>query len=228
MTGVGRAARALGVDAAGKHGWVGVVVDADGFAGACTGSLLEILDGAGDVAAIGVDIPIGDGPGRHLVDTAARKVLGPRAPSVFSPPPLWALDHGDHAAANLALVAEGRPRVSRQAWNLLPKMREAFDLAERDGRVHEVHPEVSFRMMAADPLAWPKLSWNGLRQRQALLAGEGIVLSDELKAIGTVAADDLLDAAAVAWSARRIASGDARSLTDPPQRHDGRDVAIWY
>ena len=43
------------------------------------------------------------------------------------------------------------------------------------------------------------------------------------------ARDDLLDAAAVAWSARRIAAGRAAVLTSPAQRaDDGAEIAIRY
>ena len=41
------------------------------------------------------------------------------------------------------------------------------------------------------------------------------------------AADDVVDAAIVAWSARRIARGEARPLPDPPEVAHGRPVAIW-
>jgi predicted RNase H-like nuclease len=40
---------------------------------------------------------------------------------------------------------------------------------------------------------------------------------------------DTLDAAAVAWSARRIAAGEAAVLPDPPQRDErGGEIAIRY
>jgi predicted RNase H-like nuclease len=43
------------------------------------------------------------------------------------------------------------------------------------------------------------------------------------------AKDDLLDAAAVAWSAGRIAAGTAVTLSDPDQcADDGREIAIRY
>jgi predicted RNase H-like nuclease len=38
----------------------------------------------------------------------------------------------------------------------------------------------------------------------------------------------VLDAAAAAWSAHRIATGCAVSYPDPPQRtDDGDEIAIW-
>ena len=40
--------------------------------------------------------------------------------------------------------------------------------------------------------------------------------------------DDLLDAAAAAWTARRVLAGSARPLPDPPEvDSSGRPVAIW-
>ncbi len=44
-----------------------------------------------------------------------------------------------------------------------------------------------------------------------------------------LAEHDLLDAAAVAWSARRIAAGTAKILTDQAQRADDNgEIAIRY
>jgi predicted RNase H-like nuclease len=40
--------------------------------------------------------------------------------------------------------------------------------------------------------------------------------------------DDVLDAAAAAWSACRILNGQAKSLPDPPEVVDGYPVAVWY
>jgi len=73
----------------------------------------------------------------------------------------------------------------------------------------------------------PKRTWNGLMERRRVLAGAGIEVPAALPA-GTAAADDVLDAAAVAWTAARKARGEARTLPDDPPWHDGRPVAIWY
>jgi predicted RNase H-like nuclease len=43
-----------------------------------------------------------------------------------------------------------------------------------------------------------------------------------------VAVDDVLDAAAAAWTACEVLAGTAVSLSDPPQRFsDGLPAAIW-
>ncbi|WP_370462421.1 DUF429 domain-containing protein [Nocardiopsis sp. FR6] len=57
----------------------------------------------------------------------------------------------------------------------------------------------------------------------------GWVLPGDLGASGEVAADDVLDAAAAAWSAYRIAVDRARSCPTPVQTDaSGRPIAIWY
>jgi len=222
------AGRVVGIDAAGKHGWVGVVLDADGFLGARLGSLREIIDSAEPVDAVGVDIPIGHvAAASRRADVEARGLIGPRASSVFAAPPAETLGAASYHEANQVLAAMGVPKLSRQAWALVPKIVEAAGIAAADTRVFEVHPEVSFRELAGDYLAWSKKSWNGLLRRRRLLADAGVVLPDDIPAVAGAAADDIVDAAVVAWSARRIAAGTARSIPDPPEKHGGRQVAIW-
>jgi predicted RNase H-like nuclease len=105
---------------------------------------------------------------------------------------------------------------------------------EPDGRrnlsappVWEVHPEVSFSLLAGGHLP-PKNSWNGAARRHRLLRDAGVVLPDDLQAAGRVKVDDVLDAAAVAWSCRRLLRGEGRSWPDPPQvGPDGWPIAIW-
>lgn len=221
--------RVLGVDAAGKYGWLGVVVDDEGLVGARTGSLVELIGWAEPVAVIGVDIPIGHvAGGVRRADVEARRFVGPRGASVFAAPPADALGAPSYAEANATLRALGVPMLSRQAWALVPKMAETAAVAVLDPRVVEIHPEVSFRALAGEHLPWSKKSWNGLLLRRRLLAGAGIVLPDVIAEVHGAVADDVVDAAVVAWSARRIAAGTACTLPDPPEDSDGHAVAIWY
>ncbi|MFI6764988.1 DUF429 domain-containing protein [Streptomyces sp. NPDC050355] len=61
---------------------------------------------------------------------------------------------------------------------------------------------------------------------RSLLPG---ALPDDLGDAGRTPPDDVLDAAAAAWTAHRIACGRARSVPNPPERDaGGRPVAIWY
>ena len=232
---------ALGVDAAGPHGWAGVVVGAGGFRAALVAPTLAglIAEAEADLgvpmAVVGVDIPIGlvEAPRRHA-DVAARAYVGARRSSVFWTPHRAAIDAADQAAANVVLGELGMPGVSAQAWNLVPRIRDAAAVAAADDRVVEVFPEASFRAMAGTDLAHGKKVAAGALQRLALLASADppIVLPSDpavLGPAGSVALDDLFDAAAAAWTAWRVAHGLAEALGDPAERDasSGRRIAVW-
>ncbi len=87
---------------------------------------------------------------------------------------------------------------------------------------------MSFCELAGEPLAWSKKSWNGLLYRRRLLVEAGVAVPDVIAETAGAVADDIVDAAVAAWSARRIAAGTARTIPDPPEEHGGRQVAIWY
>ena len=110
-----------------------------------------------------------------------------------------------------------------------PKRPADGPIAYPGGRIIEVHPEASFCELVGKPLEHSKKSWNGMMQRMRALEAAGISVPTELGEIGGVAVDDVLDAAAVAWTANRYAEHRARSL--PPRelwQHDGhRVIAIW-
>ncbi|MBT8240103.1 MAG: DUF429 domain-containing protein [Acidimicrobiia bacterium] len=222
--------RSLGVDVAGRFGWVGVLIDDSGFAGSRVGSLAEVIHWSEPVAAIGVDIPIGTLPGgRRLADAAAREFVGPRRSSVFNGPPTEAITHDSYEEANRELRAHGYPRMSRQTWGLRARMLEAEALALEDDRLIEVHPEVSFCSLNRAHLAWSKKSWNGQMLRVRLLDDAGITFPDDLGVAGSVPVDDLLDAAAAAWSAHRRAYGRAVPLPEVEEFDArGHRLAIWY
>jgi predicted RNase H-like nuclease len=74
-----------------------------------------------------------------------------------------------------------------------------------------------------------KRTREGARLRRELLAAAGVALPVDLGvARARAAVDDVLDAAVVAWTARRVAAGAAISLPDPPEVFsDGLPAAIW-
>jgi predicted RNase H-like nuclease len=122
--------------------------------------------------------------------------------------------------------------VGAHCWSLFPRIRGLDELLAADPRLHrrvrEVHPEVSFRAMNdGAALSYRKKSYGGVFERLELLRRNGIELGDVGMA-ACVPIDDVLDAAAAAWSGHRIASGIARCLPDPPEMLDGRPVGIWY
>jgi predicted RNase H-like nuclease len=110
-----------------------------------------------------------------------------------------------------------------QAFGLRSAILEVDAVAATDDRVHEIHPEVTLRVMAGGVLTASKRSWNGMHDRRRLLADGGIELPDDLGPAGLAGFDDVLDAAACAWSAHRIATGAAKRLPAGV----GRLSAIW-
>ncbi|MFD5860031.1 DUF429 domain-containing protein [Streptomyces chartreusis] len=222
----------LGVDACGKQGWVGIRVSDGGYAGSLVDVRLEaLIERAGGVSVIAVDMPLGlVERGWRAADLGARVLLRERRSTVFlvAPRPAW-LESEYVAAGDRCQELTGQ-RLSRQAWALAPKLLEARACRLADERIHEVHPELSFRALAGGvPPAFAKKTWRGQNTRRALLAAAGVVLPDELGEADRVPADDVLDAAAAAWSADRIARGVAERVPEVPELDaDGRAVEIRY
>ena len=185
----------------------------------------------GPIEVVAIDIPIGlPDAGPRQADTLARAAVGRRWPSVFKTPVREALHAPDHASAiaiNYRLAGAG---VSAQAFALRTKLLQV-DAWVRHADLHvvEVHPEVSFAALAGIPLPDPKTTWAGATYRRHLLAEAGIEIPDDLGQAGSRAAvDDVLDAAAAAWTARRVAHGQASSMPDQPEIFsDGLPAAIW-
>jgi predicted RNase H-like nuclease len=207
---------ALGVDAA-RGGWIAVALEDGRF----TDAALErrfpaLLERYRDALVIGVDVPIGlpETGERRRADKAARQMVGARRSSVFFTPARAALEATTyHEARTIA------PSTSAQGWALRTAILDVDRV--RDPRVREVHPEVSFAVLAGGPLAFAKRTWNGHRERFRLLRTAGIRIPENLDA-GLAAADDVLDAAVAAWTATRIARGE--HITVPADPAPGEPV----
>lgn len=215
----------VGVDGA-KGGWAAIRLANGRFAEArffkAFGELAQAFRKA---VVITVDIPIGlPARGRRPADVEARKVLGPRARSVFPTPPPAVLRERDFDKA-VRLAKRLDSPVTRQGHSLGPRILEVESAAIEDERIFEVHPEVSFWAMNGGPLRFSKATWNGLMLRLALLRQQGISLPTQITGMDDVPTTDVVDAAAAAWSAWRISRGEAQSLPDPPPKNGG---AIWY
>lgn len=228
----------LGADAAGRHGWVGVAADESGVVDVQVAPTVAELVAAVEqargqvLAVVGVDIPVGlVAAPRRQADVAARAYVGPgRASSVFAAPHPDVVHARSQAEANELLRRWGLPMVSAQGFQLFARVREVRALAV-DPRFVEVFPEASFRALAGGPLAHSKKTWNGQLDRRRLLAGARppMLPADDLGPAGRVPVDDVLDAAAAAWSAARVARGEAEVLGDPTELDAalGRPVAVF-
>ncbi len=227
-------ARVIGIDGC-RAGWVWAAL---GPAGLGLG-LVETLAALGpDIACAGltlIDIPIGlpeDGPDERVCDRAARSLLGrPRAASVFPVACRATVDAADADYAGACAINQrhtGR-RVSKQGFNILPKVREADRFLQSHGaprgRLRESHPELVFLALAGAPMTHNKKTLAGREERlrvlerlapgsrAAVLAGLE-VLRDRWGA-RALARDDLVDALALAVAARRCLADGLETL--PPQ-----------
>ncbi|MDE0615328.1 MAG: DUF429 domain-containing protein [bacterium] len=185
--------------------------------------------------AVAVDMPIGlPGKDKRRSDIEARDLLGPRRSSLFWTPPLGVLDATDHAEANRLSKNATDRGLSIQAFHLLPKVREVRavltpgDLSPQSRpQAAEVHPETSFAVLADHPMSASKRQPAGQAERLAALAPEFDNLDTAPQPLSGATLDDLLDATAAAWTARRMAAGTAKILGQGEVDATGYPMAIW-
>jgi len=170
---------------------------------------------------VAIDVPIGlPEAGAREADLEACRLLGPRRNSVFPAPirPML-LSSSQGEASKVRKQIEGKG-VSIQTFAIIPKIREVDQmLCENRSRrdiVHEVHPEVSFFYMNGGvPMRFPKKNALGREERISLLRtwcansiDESLVTNRQLRC----KADDIIDAFAALWTARRIYHRESVSL----------------
>jgi predicted RNase H-like nuclease len=219
---------AVGVDGC-PGGWLAVTEAPDGSLTArVVATFAALIRSLPSTAVFGVDIPIGlPEEGARQCEKDARRLLGrPRMSSVFSAPLracLVAMKYEE--ACGIRFQIEGK-KMSRQAFGILSKIREVDDELATDtslaARVIEVHPEVSFLLMnGGAPMRDRKKSADGKAERRALLEAQWPDCIEAMRASlrgQDYALDDLHDAMAALWSARRWGSCKARVLSDPVAR----------
>jgi predicted RNase H-like nuclease len=173
---------------------------------------------AGQPAAAAIDIPIGlPAVGPRRCDLEARRLLGPRRSSVFPAPVRAALDSGTYAeACGVSQKISGK-RLSKQLYNILGKIREvdALQSPRLQQRLFEACPELSFAVMSSDvPMRHNKRTVEGRAERLVALreAGFGDVTPIVDAPPAGATRDDVLDALALAWTARRSVAGSERRL----------------
>lgn len=229
----------LGVDGA-AGGWVGVLLPRTGAGPAVVlrGRDVQTLvreavgrAGRAEVEVVGIDIPIGlPDTGPRQADVLTRRRLGPRSSSVFPAPVRPALAADTYAEAReISVRVTGGRSLAAQSYALRRAILEvdAYVRSGPDVRVVEVHPELSFALLTGAPLVTRKKERRGATERIGALAAAGIRLPDGLDA-DTRGVDDVLDAAAAAWSAARVARGEALRLPERSEIFsDGIDAAIW-
>ena len=217
----------LGVDGC-PVGWVGVAWDEDvtTFVALDIEQLVLEARSRFTIEVVAIDTPIAlSSDGDRVPEAHARRRLPGRASTVFSSPALSALraeTYDEANAANRAALGKG---LSRQAFGILPRIADVHDwlATDPDVPVIEVHPEVCFAAMNGAVVLEPKRTSAGAAVRRRLLEREGIVVP--ASRVRGAAPDDVVDAAAAAWTARRFADGMAERL--PPEPRDQVAPAIW-
>ena len=215
---------AAGVDGC-PGGWVAAIARKDGGVELEVFRTIDVLvrelRGRG-ARVIAVDMPIGlpDRPGLRKCDKQARVRLGKARSSVFPVPDRELISQRTYD--QVQQVVEERKRrdrsakgLSKQSFAISSKIAEIDLFVRANPDCHsyfvEVHPEVSFRAMPDRGLELPKKkSTEGRSARKALLGehlfgrgglrhpGDGVLPSGAKE-------DDVLDAFAALWSARRFA-----------------------
>lgn len=207
----------VGVDGC-PAGWFAVVLDGDRWQCYVYPNIQALWAALHDAVLILIDIPIGlPQTGERAAEAEARKVLGTRRSSVFGVPVRAAIYAPTYAEANeISAQATGK-RISKQLWQIAPKIREVDLLLHNEPaarqKFREVHPEVLFWGLAGRPMAHAKksrigLNFVGLNERLEVLQS----IFPEAKTIyesavaqfprHEVVHDDILDALAAALVAK--------------------------
>jgi len=230
----------LGIDGC-KGGWIAVEIDdhGNGSVGVFDNVYRAlIMHPTCDVMLIDMPIGLPDSmtPQREC-DTIARKLLGKGLTSrVFSPPPRRALDtsfYEDACDVSEAIIGK---KISRQSFNIAPKIKELDGVLRRHrdyvGRVREAHPELAFAAMNnRQALRVSKKQKAGVQGRLKVLQRHYAHAHDLFQyAKGSIlrkdaALDDILDAMALAVMAR--SASRLRSIPgDPPRDAVGLPMEI--
>jgi len=184
----------------------------------------------GRVGLVAVDMPIGlSERDPRPCDRAARALAGPRRASVFPAPlraTVGASDYGEALARSRAVSGRG---LSVQAFNLLAKITEVERAVRELGqaRIVEAFPELGFAGLSGAAMAHPKRNAAGASERLAALEPWFAAVRDLARSRRGAAADDVLDALAVLWIARRIAAGAAARLGGERDA-TGLRMEVWY
>jgi predicted RNase H-like nuclease len=224
----------MGVDGC-RSGWVGAVLRGSTFEVLVAADIRALVVAARerepDLRVVGVDIPIGlPDDGARTTDVLARERLPVgRKSSVFPAPSRAATGETTYVGANAANRLALGKGLSRQAFGIVPRILDvdAYVRSAPPVAVLETHPEVSFAEIDPACVVPSKTTPVGAAARTAALRSVGLEPPAYLRGQG-YAADDLLDACVVAWTAARYAAGTAYSLPDPPEVcSDGLPAAIW-
>ena len=174
---------------------------------------------------IGIDMPVilSDEIPREA-DQLARKLLSKKASSVFTAPTPEMLEQPNYEKASLVSKRLFGKSMSLQSWYLFPKIKDVQTMIHHEKmNFYEIHPELSFRAMNNEKVILEsKKTFEGFNIRNSLLTTHFKYFNfDEIRMQypkKDVMDDDILDALAVLWSAKRIQSNEASFLPQAPKK----------
>lgn len=187
----------VGIDGA-RGGWVRITYDSISLCLTISETLEELLiDGAMHFVDMPKDLGTVDHPSRAC-DAWMRSQLGERKSSVFTPPIQEVLHEATYEEANKRsrlLIDKG---ISKQAWHLVPRIREFQQVLAED--VYESHPEVCFSVMMGYEARHSKKTVEGQDERIELLRKYSKSSPWKWK-MSNVQIDDIIDACILAVAA---------------------------
>jgi predicted RNase H-like nuclease len=183
-----------------------------------------------------IDIPIGlPSRGPRQCDLEARKIVGGRRSSVFPAPVRAALNETTYEAACKKSKRASGKKLSKQAFAILPKIREVDDYLRAQpasiAGVREVHPEVCFTYWNdRQPMKYRKLSGFGFVERFKLVDEQFPSAAERIRReceASKVADDDILDALSALWTATRLAASTAVCIGGGAKDEHGLPMNMW-
>ncbi len=197
--------------------WVIALVDGRTLSFTVADGAAAVLAATAHCTAVAVDVPMGlADDGVRPCEPLARKRLAGASSSVFPTPARAVLEATSYLDANVRSVTAAGKKISKQTWFIVPGIRDFDSVAVNPARVVESHPELTFRAMDTGTAFASKKSARGQGQRMAAL-GQWLDIAWSLGDLPDgPAMDDVLDAVACAWTARRWADGVAQVLGGEP------------
>ncbi|MFK7884621.1 MAG: DUF429 domain-containing protein [Phycisphaerales bacterium] len=228
--------RVLGVDGC-KGGWLVCALSEDGRVGFLVlPDLASVFRAKPGVSLILADVPIGlPGSGVRACDMRAKGLLGRYNSRVFLMPARAVFEATDYPAANTVSRSVSGKGLSKQAWHIMPKIKEVDGVLQGDAAmrsvVRECHPEICFWGLCGAVIAENKKTDEGAAARLGVLGGfvddvEGVVAGALARWPRKVLArDDVIDALVCAVTAAGVWDGSLRTIPEKPER-DGFGLAM--
>lgn len=194
-----------------------------------------------DATSIVAGVPAGlveDGDPERRCDELARAALGERAGAVTTPPSRRATRRRRYPAARRLHERTTGGNLSEAAFEQAPAITALDELLQEvpaaRSVVHSSHPELAYRVFADEPLSHSPATAGGYAERMRALverdrdAPPTVQSAAEAVTDADVTVADVLDAVALAYTARSDGH-ELRTLpADPPTDPTGLPMAWYY